>query len=38
MADKKPNINPFEEQRISLPWMVIEPQTEGYVKPDMRGL
>lgn len=26
---KKPKINPLEEQRISLPWMVIEPQEEG---------
>ena len=26
---KKPTINPLEEQRVSIPWLVIEPQTEG---------
>lgn len=26
---KKAKINPLEEQRISLPWMVVEPQEEG---------
>jgi len=26
---KKAKINPLEEQRISLPWVVVEPQEEG---------
>lgn len=26
---KKVQINPLEEQRISIPWVVVEPQEEG---------